>query len=307
MLEPAYSGKKLIKEIAVKTTACTYHSHLFFAENRLGLDQLGRSLDGIEYWMDKTPGGVIPSFDIPATSSQTDRNLIRWVSTVYYLAWTSDAPYLEMEVEYEQDIDRIGFFPWGECPQPPQCRPLEWLTHRPAASADLRSIQQKFANRGERFPDVVDAYLTGELITSSLAAIDILAYVMHGQRKEAAINEEESAKALVKKKRGKSKNAEDGANLRRCLLVFHNPWENVDESANPEEPLVWHEIADKLGWRGAPSTVQSRVSRAMKEILGSMTDYKNQLLRGIHLDRPPGASLLYRALVEPDYRRPSSD
>ena len=304
MLEPAYRGQKLVKVITVDTIGCAHHSHLFFASDRGGVDQLARLLDGIESWMDKTPGGFIPGFAIPTTSTQTDRNLIRWISIVYYLAWASDAPYLDVEIEYEMDIDHVGFFPWTECPQPPRCQPLDWLIHRSLPSAELVKSKQKFEERGERIPDVIDAYLTGELIASSMAAIDILAYVMHGERKEKAAEKEDYATDLKKKKTGKTKESKDADNLKRLLLFHHNPWENTVQESNPQEPLTWRQIADKLGWKGTDHAVQSRVNRGMERIFGAkpMEIYKQELLRGIRSGTPRGTSILYFAIVDPEGR-----
>lgn len=305
MLEPAYSGKNLVKTIGVKTPGTEYHAHHFFADDRRGLDQLGRLLYDIEDWMDHTPGGFLPGFHIPPINNQADRNLLRWVSTVYYLAWASDAPYLDVEVEYQDSVDRVGFFPWLECPQPPGCRPQEWLIHRASASEDLVKIRQRFEDQGERFPDVVDAYLTGEFIASSMAAIDILAHVMHGERKERQVEKEEYAEKLAKNKRGTLKDSKDVEYLKLFLLNHHNHWENTNIDVNVELPLKWHEIAKKMEWSGKPRAVQGRVNRSMKRLFGPnpMTEYKKELVKAIHSDRPQGTSLLYRALVNPGRRQ----
>ena len=309
ILEPAYSGESLLSSIEVDTVGATFHGHLFFARDRKVLDQLGRLLDGIESWMDAVPSGVLPGFEIPKVRSQVDRNLIRWASIVYYLAWSSDRPYLDLEIEFEEQLGVFPFLPWIECPQPPSCRPLEWLTHRSSASAALLKIKTQFEQRKELFPDVVHAYLTGEFIASSMAAIDILVYVLHGERKNKSKEQLDYVEKLKRTKRGKSKFDKDVDLLTSFLLVYHNPRDNTDMDLNPEEALTADQIGDKMGWTGPPRSVASRVSRAMERIFGHypMKEYKRSLLFGIKSKLPDGASLLFLRLVDPCWKCPSED
>lgn len=309
MLEPAHFGETLLRSIEADTAGASFHGHLFFANDRRVLDQLGRLLDGIENWMDTVPSGVLPGFEIPKVGSQVDRNLIRWVSIVYYLAWSSDKPYLDLEIEFEQEIGVLPFLPWGECPQPP-CRPLEWLTHRSSASAALLKIKTQFEQRGERFPDVVHAYLTGEFIASSMAAIDILIYVLHGERKSKSRKQPDYVKKLKRTKQGKSKTDKEVERLSAILIWYHSPDLNRDCNATPKEPLTQLQIAEKMEWTAKKqSTLTSRASRRMEKIFGTdpMEAYKRELYLGTKSKLPPGASYLRHAIVDPLKVRPLED
>ena len=132
-----------------------------------------------------------------------------------------------------------------------------------------------------------------------MAAIDILVYVMHGERRERPKEIEDYAKSLAVKKRGSEKADKEVEILKYFLLNYHNPWENTDLDVNPEMPLTADQIGEKLGWRGNPRTVASRVSRRMEQIFGKdpMKKYGQELAKGVHSKRPVGSSLLYHAIV----------
>lgn len=308
MLEPACSGRRLVQSIPVTTAGCQYHSHLFFADNRTGIDQLGRLVDDIELWMDFVPAGFVPAFDIPKCQNQVHQNLIRWISLVYYLAWSSEASYLFAELEYQTSIDTIGFFPWNECPQPPRCQPLEWLIHRTSAAGSIPKCKQQFADRGLRIPDVIDAYMTGEFVAASLAAIDLLVYVLPGKRRRTSLDTEDYAKRLSAKTPQHRKVNQDIENLKNFLLKHHNPWTNSDSDVDVNRPLTGKEIAVLMGWAPPENGLkrQYKASRLMKIIFGldAMKNYRIELRRG-NLDqslrKTEGLSLLHHAIVDGNF------
>jgi len=164
MLEPAVSSGKLIREISVSTPGALFHAHLYFADDRRGIDQFQRCLSGIEHWCDELPPRMIPGFDIPRFANQGDRDLVRWTSLVYYLARATRAPYLTCELEFQQHAEQIGFFPWIECPQPPECLLLPGLIHHGTTRDQIERFKQKFDEYGERFPDLIDAFLIGDFV-----------------------------------------------------------------------------------------------------------------------------------------------
>src|SRR5437016_3486874 len=88
-LEPAkiQPPLMLVSSISVSTPGTTYHAHRFYGNDRNGLSQFGRCLHDIEHWFDKLPAGFVRSFQIPRLDNNVHRNLLRWTSLVYYLAW----------------------------------------------------------------------------------------------------------------------------------------------------------------------------------------------------------------------------
>jgi hypothetical protein len=304
MLEPAYCGKSLVHEIPVATDGCTYHSHLFFSDDRRGITQLGRLLHDLDTWMDQIPGGFVPAFGNLPVRIQTDRNIIRWASLVYYLAAATDATYLDLEVEYLASIDRIGFFPWFECPQPPRCSPLEWLTHRSSTEGVIPKVKHRFQELKEPFPDVVDAYLLGEFIEKSIAAIDILAYVFDRERREKTTKSEALSDSSneSRKPRGRYKKTErEKKELESTLLRHHNPWENSDFESDVESPLTQKQLADEMGWITAEKELDiTRVHHRMKAIFGDqpMKAYRKELLKAVRGSQDSHLSLMQYAIVE---------
>ena len=298
-LEPAIAGRELLREIRLETPGCVHHSHVFYGSNSSGLLRLEQVLDGIEEWMDRTPGGTLPSFDIPSVETQADRNLLRWVSIVYYIAERADAPYLDYDVEFQMDIRDLYFATWHHCPQPPKCRPLDWLICRSSARDQIPKMKEQFAKRKEQFPDLIDAFLPADFITSSMAAIDQLTAVLHRQEKQQgkAMTKQDYLPRLRKGEKAK-KIRQQVERLRAILSHFHNPQENTDMDVNPEMPLTSDQIAEKLLLKGDARKVQSEVSRLMKRIFGPkpMIAYRAELKKAIRAGHPDGTSLLHRYL-----------
>lgn len=304
-LEPACQGKNLSLTIPVRTVGCQYHKHLFFSTNQHVIFQFGQLLTDIERWMDAIPGGFTPAFDIPKCQNQIHENLIRWVSLVYYLAWSSDVPYLFAELEFLESLEAITFSPWAECPQPTGCQPLDWLIHRSSAAGVIPKWKRKFEDRQTRIPDLIDAYLSGDLVAASMAAIDLLVYVLPGKRRRRSPLTEPYVERLAAKIPGQKKTKRDLEDLKQRLLIYHNPWTNTDKDSNPEEPLYAHEIAVLAGWApsGNGQKGSSKVSRMMSILFGpgGMKSYGNELRRAIrnHGQRQAtGLSLLHDVLVE---------
>lgn len=304
MLEPAYCGKSLVHQIPVATDGCTYHGHLFFSDDRRGITQLGRLLHDLDAWMDQIPGGFVPAFGNLPVRNQADRNIIRWASLVYYLAAATDATYLDLEVEYLESIDRIGFFPWFECPQPPRCSPLEWLTHRSSTEGVIPKVKHRFQERKERFPDVIDAYLLGEFIEKSIAAIDILAYVFDREKREKPAKFEapsDSSNESPKLRGRYEKSEKEKKQLEATLLRHHSPWENSDLESDVESPLTQEQIADEMDWITAGKKPDiTRVHHRMKAIFGDqpMKAYRIELLKAVHGSQDSHLSLMHHAIVE---------
>lgn len=309
-LEPACQGKNLSLTIPVRTVGCQYHNHLFFSTSQHAVHQFGRLLADIERWMDGVPGGIIPAFDVPKCQSQIHQNLIQWVSLVYYLAWSSDVPYLFAELEYLDSLEAIAFSEWAECPQPPGCQPLDWLIHRSTAAGEIPKWKRKFEDRQTRMPDLIDAYLTGDLVAASMAAIDLLVYVLPGKRRRRSPLTDAYLERLATKTPGQKKTKRDLEDLKLRLLDYHNPWTNSGEDKDGkdtdlEKPLYADQIAVMLSWAppGNGRKGQSKVSRMMKILFGpgGMKSYGNELRRAIrnHGQRKAiGLSLLHDVLVE---------
>jgi hypothetical protein len=304
MLEPAYCGKSLVHEIPVATDGCTYHGHLFFSDDRRGITQLGQLLHDLDSWMDQIPGGFVPAFDNLPVRIQTDRNIIRWTSLVYYLAAATDATYLDLEVEYLESIDRIGFFRWFECPQPLRCSPLEWLTHRSSTKGVIPKEKHRFQERKEPFPDVIDAYLLGEFIEKSIAAIDILAYVFDRENRDKTTKSEALSDSSneSRKLRGRYKKSEtEKKKLEAMLLRYHNLWENSDVELDAESPLTQEQIAKEMDWITVGGKLDTtRVHHRMKAIFGDppMKAYRRELRKALRGSQDPHLSLMQYAIVE---------
>jgi hypothetical protein len=253
-LEPACQIKKLAKSIAVATDGCSFHSHLFFADDRRGLNQLDWLLDGIDAWVDDVPDRLLPKFEFPATESQTDRNLLRWTSLVYYLAWEFDEVYLQAELEHLPSNNMLPFLPWIECPQPKLCDPRPWMIHQGESKDRIRKWLDIFRNESINFPDVLSAYLVEDFVRSSLAALDLLVYRLPV---EASYDSREAVKLSKQRRRPAkvSKNSDQDLLLLDATLRYLH----LNEGApSPREPLTQEYIAEFIGWS------QPRLSRRMK-------------------------------------------
>lgn len=272
MLEPAYANKNLAKTIEVTTDGCAFHGHFFFADDRRGLNQLERLLDGVGAWLEQVPEEILPRIRVPVLPSQTNRNLLQWVSAVYGIAWELDEVYLQAELEYLKSVQTLPFLPWIECPQPNGCDPRPWMIHQGDSSGRIPQWQEAFTREGLTFPDLLSAYLLEDLVASSLAAIDLLVYRMPQELAEAESETEGKNPSKSKISQHQGKNAvTDRATLLAHLFFYHSSPEGQKGG-----PLKQMELAEQLGW------LQPRVSRRMKLIFrGGMKGYVAAFANGI--------------------------
>jgi hypothetical protein len=264
-LEPAFHGKQLVLEIPVNTPGCSYHGHLFFADERNAINQIQRALSGIESWCDQFPPRMFPSFDIPRVSNQGHRDLIRWTSIVYYLAMETRAPYLEAEIEFQKDVNVVGFFPWNECPQPSNCNPLAWLVHLGIADNRIETARQDFREHDETIPDLIDVYLYEDYVKSSIAAIDIMAYKLHSERR----HHERSEKRKPKRRRYKVSEMKSARMAMILRAVHENEVRILNSNGTVRHYLTWDEVAQKASiLTNDKKPASSTVSRLADIIFG---------------------------------------
>lgn len=272
MLEPAYANKNLVKTVEVETDGCTFHGHFFFADDRRGLNQLGRVLDRVGAWLEQVPEEILPRIRVPVLPSQTNRNLVQWVSAVYAIAWELDEVYLQAELEYLKSAQTLPFLPWIECPQPSGCDPRPWMIHEGDGTGRIPQWLEAFTREGLTFPDLLSAYLLEDLVASSLAAIDLLVYRMPQELAEAESEPERQDSSRTRISRHQGKNAlADRATLLAYLIVYHSSPEGKKHG-----PLKQVQLAERLGW------LQPRVSRRMKLLFpGGMKGYVAAFANGI--------------------------
>ena len=205
-LEAAFEGKKLVRTIDTPTDGCSHHAHYYFGSNS-AVNHLGRSLVGIEEWIQAVPETLIPEFQIPIVPNQVDCNLVRWANLVYFLAWEIDTPYLGALVEYQALTFETGFFPWIEWPQPPDCDPRPWRIHQGDGVGRITSWESKFCDNDQWLPEIIDAFLQGDLmirefLAASLTAIDCLVYMLEQVREKQSLQQNEFTNVIKKRPSG---------------------------------------------------------------------------------------------------------
>ena len=231
-----------------------------------------RGLSGIEGWVRKVPKHLVPSFTIPQYKSQADRDLVRWVGLVYYLAWELDTPYFSAMVEHNEYMSETGFFPWIEWPQPPGFDPRPFLIHQVDPYKTIEEWKLGLVDQEDFYylPEIIDAYLLGnpmmsEFVASSLTAIDCLVYML-----EPILGDRQESKKLSKPIRKRPTRSErvdkDLVRLKGLLRVHHDPRETFEKAS---VPLTASEIAKELDWvNEAGEPLQPKVSRYMAKIFG---------------------------------------
>ena len=280
-LDPGDRGKVKVAVIETPTEGCQFHAHYFFGDSG-GCKLLGHALSGIDDWMRAVPKELLPRFNVPCDGMyEPFRNLVTWANLVYYLAWEIDAPYLQAAVEHQARIEEVGFFPWSEWPQPAGCDPRPLLIHQGDNSGQFEKMLRRFGE-SEEFqwcPDIIDAYLvgeeiSGEFISASLCAIDILVFMLDQVRGDEAVKQNELTTPIKRKSTKRSDIAKDIMLLKAFLRHHHDPNKN-DETA--QEPLTAEQIAEAMQWvNKAGEPVQSRASRRMSDIFGpdAMNKYR---------------------------------
>lgn len=300
-LEPAYRGESLLQVIDSPTDGCATHQHVFFARDRRGFDALGRLLNDLDALLAAVPKGMLPVLNMPAVGSQVERNLTKWCSLLYHLAWEYEVNYLQAEMEHLDDLGCIGFFPWGECPQPSGCDPRRWLIHQGDSCEQIQVFKRRFEAEGHHFPDMIDSYLIEGVVSSSLAAIDLLTYRAweeFSSSQPPAIDKPKDRRATCTAKSKHTNELLDVAALKHELLKHHFP------PAGPctLDPIGQKELEKRLGWS------QSRVSRRMAALFpnGGMFEYRECCRDNLgfgFLKRHSDGSVDLEATIESDLLR----
>ncbi|TWT60839.1 hypothetical protein [Rubinisphaera italica] len=274
-LEPKLLGHKPFQNISIKSEGCEFHSHRFYGSNNSPYYALQTALNGIEEWCDHIPGGMVPSLEIPKLSSQADRNLIRWMSMVYYLASVSKAPYLEIEVEYQENANIIGFFPWYECPHPHGWSPFDWLICKGTAIKEIPRWKDRFEKSENELPDYLDTYLLDGVIRSSIAAIDILTCILPMERRASKVSEQVTSKSKTIAKNSSRKRQKQIVSLSMYLRSYHDldqTWNDTTGTVTKKTPFSrlnakqWAAILEWEHKGGGPA--DSTVRRVMEDIFG---------------------------------------
>jgi hypothetical protein len=283
-LEACHEGKTTVAVIETPTDGCNYHAHYFFGDSG-GCQLLGHALSGIDDWLRAVPRALLPEFNVPCNSCyKPDGDLATWVSVVYYLAWEINAPYLQGAVEYQESIEEIVFYPWSEWPQPEGCDPRSLLIHQGNDSTQFEKFLERFG-MSEEFrwcPDIIDAYLlNGEFVAASLAAIDVLVFMLEQIRGKDTVVPQNASAPHRKNRQSRSRRvSNDLILLREMLAELHNPEIHGEKALIP---LTAERIATALEWiskSGKP--LQARVSRRMAELFGpnGMEKYRKLFDRG---------------------------
>ena len=285
VLEPSFQGHGLIQSISTPTEGCRHHAHYFFGSRTI-LRQMSSALRGIRSWINALPEGLIPELQIPKLEDQTSEELVYWANLVYLVAFEVDAPYLQATVEYQQEFDCLGFSPWDMCPQPADCDPRPLMFHQRTTPVSFDAWKSQFDADGLRLPDVIDGYLcgdqiVGDFLAASLAAIDVLIYMLpriakeqSGQRSKKRIPRNRSKQSEKEKERQR-----DVDGLRGLFARVHNP----NSPSCRRSPLSQREIAEEMGWRSKTGRLlQSRVNRRMTQLFGPcpMEKYAGMFAQG---------------------------
>lgn len=302
-LAAADLGQPLALTIETPTEDCKYHAQFFYGESST-CSLLGEALSGIEDWIRRVPKGLLPEFDWKFRVNTKDQ-LSAWTDLVYYLAWEVDAPYLQATVEYQSRIHDVSSFEWSSNPWPETCDPRPLLIRQGNSSNRFTEFLETFSDK-LWCPDVIGAYLRGEpfcgdLIGASLAAVDVLVFMLEQNRgQEAAKQNERPAR---RRPTQESRVTLEVKLLKGFLRMHHDPRETGDVALIP---LTAKQIAEHMQWcnpDGEP--VQSRASRRMEGIFGpdAMKKYKRAFLGDIDrlrdlLDDEKGAKRGHRRLKE---------
>ena len=288
------------------------HVHYFsganFGRTHGSLLQLENCVMGMEAWVKKIPQSLIPRFTIPQYSDQATRDLIQWVSLVYYLALELKTPYLDAFTECNQ-LDADYLAGWSRWPQPGTYDPGPMMIHLVDPHETIEKWKEEFLAASEvpgdaveyRLPEMIDTYLVNHLrintdripsfllepdlldgnpleismvsnlITASVTAIDCLLYMWVPMRRE----QQQTREGKPRQKRKPADRVSDEVTL---LKVFLNQ-SHVDEHSRRKirsRPLTCTEIAEALKWYrkdGEPDQV--KVTRRMELIYGPkpMTKY----------------------------------
>lgn len=272
-LEAAIAGKTLAAEVETPTRNCKHHAHYFFGEEG-ACRVFARSLTDLDRWIKNIPKGLLPEFQIALGQHSRYRDMAKWACLVYYIAWEFDLPYLQGRVEFQPLVADGTFDLWSSLPQPDGCDPRPLLIHQGDTAGELRPLIAKFFDDGQYLPEIIDAYLPGnegesmsaDFISASLAAVDVLVYMIDQVRGEEPAKQNEVSSSIKKRSSKTRRVSSDTKLLKGFLRIHHDPRETGEKASIP---LNYEQIAEGMEWfSNSNKPLQSRVSRRMTEIFG---------------------------------------
>jgi hypothetical protein len=268
----AYSEQPLAATIETPTEDCKYHAHYFYGDKTI-CRQLNRDLSGIHDWLRGIPKGLLPKFTLPPNLFESSANVIAWTSVVYFLAWEIDAPYLRAEVDFQSRIHEVASVNWAEFSWPQDCDPRPLLIHQGNSNRPFEKFLETFSEpeEGPWCPDIIGAYLPGEsfcgnFIERSLAAVDVLLFMLEQVRTYEAEKQSDQTRAVKVKRKKSDVLEEELIELKATLRVRHNPRVYGENARNP---MTTEQIAKAMKWVNANGKpLQAKASRRMKAIFG---------------------------------------
>ena len=282
----ADEGQPWAATVEMPTYDCKYHAQFFYGQ-KATCNRLSQALMGIERWLIDVPKGLLPRFYLQYPRNAECTQLATWANIVYYLAWEIDAHYLQATVEYQAQLHEVTSVPWCEVEWPETCDPRPALIRQGTSEDYVSEFLKSYTIEGGRWcPDIIGAYISGgsmcgDFITASMAAADILVFMLDQVRGQETDDPNKLRSSVKKMRQSRSREISNEVILLRGLLESTHNAENHGQKART--PLTAEQIAIALEWfseSGKP--LQARVSRRMKEIYGpnGMEKYRSLFVRG---------------------------
>ena len=180
-LDPAFEviRKKPLLHIPVDAGDGVWAHHCLFGKNDTGIQKLCEELRGLSHWLTlAVEEKKLPRFDRVTLKGNPEANIIRWLGVLYFLAWKYQDPNLWAELEYsDSDVDLPQYFRlWDECGAAEQCDPRPFITSTVLQDRQLALWSPIHKPSGPKWPELVTAYLTTDVLQASMTAAMILKY-----------------------------------------------------------------------------------------------------------------------------------
>lgn len=264
-LEPWYTYRKApVQIIPLQFENGAWAHHCFFGQDAKGFHVLTNELRDLMRWLRLVPENILPKFKKPRTKNREWRNVITWMSLLYYLAWKHQDEFLQAELLCsDSDVD-LSCYPWDSSPAFPDCDPVSLITLTPHSDKNLGLWRPGGGTEEYRYPEFIEAFLTTDVLRASMTVVMLLKYYGTDpceQTSEAGtgINIRQLVADMRRKKEREARRKRPN-DLPMGLLGVLVQYHHKEDGTIIENPLGSEQIEEMM------NLPQEKISRLMKQI-----------------------------------------
>jgi hypothetical protein len=219
----------------------------------------------LDDWLMKVPDQAFGGWRSRLVTSHAKSNLLRWLSLLYYLAWKYKEESLWVNLGYSDSIRTRDYDVWNWSPYRSLCDPWPFVTLARPDHKKLPLWQPGGDFGGQKAPELIEAWLEGDVLELSMNAVVLLKY--YGidppvpQGPSVSPQSQRPRLKMPRLQRLGKKLKELAKTLLEALVIYHH---HTRGGEIIKKPRTQRELCEMLRWQYPRD--QGKLSRVMREI-----------------------------------------